>query len=258
MNTTDTWDPQYFSRSPVFKTLAPVIDAFKNFDDWPTIDDYQQAFQRNQLDIRPVPQSLSINSFEEQYEPRVYLKKELQTRTQNWHDFFNALVWLSFPETKQTLNALHYQQASQRPSGSNRSLLENRITQFDECGAIIISDRQDLLDLIAAHKWEELFIKNRTAFDKHIRCVVFGHAIYEKALAPYIGMTCHGILLNDKSLLEYSELPLDKIDKAVAQIWQNQLQFHPEKFSAYPLLGTPGFWPNQSIDFYKNTQYFRK
>lgn len=258
MKTQDTWDPEYSTRSPIFDTLAAVSRYFRDFQNWPEITDYQRVFSEQLAEIRPVEQAAVINSFEEQYEPRVYLKQELQTRTENWHDFFNALIWLSFPQTKKTLNALHFQQASQRSPGSNRSLLENRITQFDECGAIIISDQQYLLDLISGHRWEELFIDHADAFEQHIRCIVFGHAIYEKALAPYIGMTCHSLLINDKDLLDYSNISLDRIDQKLADIWQQKIQYQPEKFAAYPLLGTPGFWPNQTIDFYKNTKYFRK
>jgi len=46
--------------------------------------------------------------FEAQYEPRCYLKGEVPTRAHNWHDLFNALVWLTFPATKAVINARHY------------------------------------------------------------------------------------------------------------------------------------------------------
>jgi hypothetical protein len=31
------------------------------------------------------------------YEMRIWARGEVETRPANWHDFFNALVWLSFP-----------------------------------------------------------------------------------------------------------------------------------------------------------------
>lgn len=34
------------------------------------------------------------------YEERIVLRGEVVTRPHNWHDFFNALVWMRFPRTK--------------------------------------------------------------------------------------------------------------------------------------------------------------
>ena len=228
MNNKDIWDTSIFEKSPIINQLKPYLSLFEQYTSWPTIKDYENIFKKNQLKIKPVPQSLKISSFEEQYESRVYLKNELQTRTENWHDFFNAIIWLKFPITKKTLNDLHYQQAINRPKGSNRSLLENRITQFDECGAIIISNNQALLDLVKDHKWEELFIKNRHQFEKNFKCIVFGHAIFEKAFDPYIGMTCHCILIHE-----------------------------PKRLHSFPILGIPNYYINQSDSFYQNSTYFR-
>jgi hypothetical protein len=39
------------------------------------------------------------------YECRIWETGEVETRPDNWHDFFNALVWLSFPQTKIAVSA---------------------------------------------------------------------------------------------------------------------------------------------------------
>lgn len=258
MKSKEKWDTSFFNSSPLIKQLKPYTDLFKHFSTWPTIENYQTIFKQLDVNVLPVPQSLSVNSFEEQYEPRVFLKKELQTRTENWHDFFNALIWLKFPLTKIALNQLHFKSAKNRPKGSNRSTLENRITQFDECGAIIISNNKFLLDLIREHKWNELFIEQRKRFEADLYCVVFGHAILEKALTPYIGMTCHCILLEDPHLLEHAQSwDVKDLDKHISLLWLEQISQSPEKFAAFPVLGIPGLWPEQNADFYSNTKYFR-
>lgn len=257
MTDQDIWDKDFFNRSPIYWPLQPLVRHFEQHEQWPNINDYARLFKQKNMPVIPVPQAQQITRYEDQYEPRVYLKKELQTRTENWHDFFNALVWLSFPQTKSALNRLHYQQSQQRQPGSNRSLLENRITQFDECGALIISDKPELLQLIREHNWIELFIQQRELFKQHIRCIVFGHAIYEKALAPYIGMTCHGILVESKDLLANAN-NLELIDEYLSQHWVDVLQENPQKLQAFPILGIPGFWPIQDERFYKNEGYFRK
>lgn len=258
MNTKDQWDTSIFHNSPIIQQLQSLTSNFSQFKDWPTIIEYAELFKINNLDIEPVSQSTIINSFEDQYEPRVYLKKELQTRTYNWHDYFNALIWLKFPNTKKILNKLHYNQATQRPEGSNRSILENRITQFDECGAIVITNNSKMLDLIKNHQWQELFIDNHKEFENNLRCVIFGHAMFEKAINPYIGMTCHCILLEDQDLLnDINNDNYENIDAKLTNIWENQISSNPQKFNALPLLGIPGYWPVQNSAFYSNTDYFR-
>ncbi|RDH83908.1 MAG: hypothetical protein DIZ80_07160 [endosymbiont of Galathealinum brachiosum] len=258
MTIKDQWNTSIFHSSPIIRQLQSLTNNFGQFNDWPTINEYSELFNKKDVGIKPVPQSTSINSFEDQYEPRVYLKNELQTRTYNWHDFFNALIWLKFPKTKKTLNKIHYKQAIKRPVGSNRSTLENRITQFDECGAIIITNNRKMLDLIKNHQWHELFISNQNEFENNLRCVIFGHAMFEKAINPYIGMTCHCILLEDQLLLDdINNDNYKDLDEKLANIWENQISSNPQKFNALPLLGIPGYWPVQNEDFYTNTNYFR-
>lgn len=254
----DTWDTSVFHTIPILQQLSSLTRHFENYATWPTINEYEILFKQYDLQITPVAQSFNISSFDEQYEPRVYLKGELQTRTHNWHDFFNALIWLSFPETKKALNKLHYSQASIREKGSNRSLLENRITQFDECGAIIISKSQEMLEMVKEHRWKELFINNHDQFQDNFRCIVFGHAIFEKALFPYIGMTCHCLLLHEDELYrENGPGNENALDRQLAEIWTNKIAKDPVRFYAFPILGIPGYWHNQDTSFYQNDKYFR-
>lgn len=259
MKKDDQWSTGIFKSSPIINQLENTTRHFKSYKNWPTIDNYQKLFKDYSLDITPVPQALEINSFEELYEPRVFLKKELQTRTQNWHDFFNAMVWLNFPKTKKTLNNLHYAESTKRPKGSNRSTLENRITQFDECGAVIISNNAHLLELIKQHQWQTLFIEYRDQFKDNIHIVVFGHAIFEKAITPYIGMTCHCLLLENESLLKQTQTgDYTQLDEYLADQWNKEIAYNPVRFSAFPILGTPDYWQDQSDEFYRNKNYFRE
>ncbi len=254
----NTWSTSIFHTSPIIKQLKPTLDVFESFTRWPTIEDYSNIFIQLNSSITPVPQAELFLSYEDQYEPRVYLKNELQTRTNNWHDFFNATVWLKFPKTKKMLNQLHYNQSINRQAKTNRTLLENRLTQFDECGAIIISNDEKLLDLIRNHQWKELFIHHRQRFENDIRCVIFGHAIFEKALNPYIGLTCHCLLFNNTILLDEAKNNKNSLlDTTVASIWKDKIAFSTDKFQPFPLLGLPGYWLDQDNLFYSNKQYFR-
>jgi len=254
----DIWDPSHFINSKIIQQIQALTNIFKEFKCWPTIKDYEDIFKKFNMPIKPVAQTVDIISFEEQYEPRIYLKKELQTRTGNWHDFFNAIIWLKFTKTKTALNSLHYKHSITREYGSNRSLLENRITQFDECGAIIISDNEEMLELIRNHQWQKLFINHRDQFDQHLNCVIFGHAIFEKALNPYIGMTCHCILLHNNDILsEVKRGNFTQLDDYLSKLWFDVIATNPEKFHALPVLGIPGYWEQQDFEFYSNNKYFR-
>ena len=80
------------------------------------------------------------------YECRIWDSGEVETRPDNWHDFFNALVWLSFPQTKIAVSAAHMR-AMQTP-GEARGTTRDALTHFDECGIAVLSTRPELLDLL--------------------------------------------------------------------------------------------------------------
>ena len=78
--------------------------------------------------IRFVP---APNAPAAEYEQRVYISGEVSTRANNWHDFFNAMVWLHFPRLKRTFNALHHVQI-ERGFISRRGPLRDALTLIDE------------------------------------------------------------------------------------------------------------------------------
>jgi hypothetical protein len=66
------------------------------------------------------------------YEVHLYETGCVATRTENWHDLFNALVWLAYPRTKAVINALH---ARQIPlEGGRRGRLRDLLTIFEYPG----------------------------------------------------------------------------------------------------------------------------
>jgi hypothetical protein len=269
--TIDTWNPGFFEQSPIFDSIRDVSLSFSTFNEWPTLVQFSREFEKRNIQscgnepVRPVAQGTAPEKFEDHYEPRIYLKGELQTRLANWHDFFNAMCWLQFPKIKSVLNALHFQQSKTRTSGTNRSPLENAITLFDECGAVIVADDDRLLEEIRNHEWKTLFCKQAQVgdgelFGKHIQCYVFGHAMLEKALTPYLGMTTHSVLLTqDRNFFQktYSE-QLQAIDLIVSDLWSNRKIQTTKDLQPFPLLGVPGWWhEKQDAAFYANTAYFR-
>src|SRR5512139_1764336 len=66
------------------------------------------------------------------YEPRIHATGDVITRPDNWHDLFNALVWLRFPHAKAALNGLHVEELGEARRASGRGPLRDAATQFDE------------------------------------------------------------------------------------------------------------------------------
>ena len=269
----DLWDPQILNKHPLFWPLAQNASAFiESFSNWPSLEDYQNyldsaespIYLRSGNKLTVVPQATMPLTFEQGYEPRIYLKGELQTRKQSWHDFFQILVWKQFPLTKATLNELHYQAIRSRlenaPDSKQRSVLENTLTQYDECGAVIVSPDNNLLQLIRQFDWHTLFWEKRTLVRQNLKCIVFGHAVYEKGVNPYLGMTCHAVLLQVPQSIfnESSARLIEYLDPLVEKQFSSSQITTPQDLSPFPLLGMPGWHhSNDHETFYENHNYFR-
>jgi len=273
--TIDIWNPHFLEESPIFHSIREVSIPFVQFNQWPTLKQFSTEFikrniqSHNHIQIQAVEQGGTPETFDDHYEPRIYLKGELQTRLENWHDFFNAMCWLQFPKIKASLNALHFTSSKTRQAGTNRSPLENAITLFDECGAVIVADDESILELIRNHEWKDLFRNaalwdTKATFGNHVQCYVFGHAMHEKNLAPYLGMTAHAILCKQSSDFfqqDYAE-QLKEIDQVISNAWLGELPDtkieSPKDLQPFPLLGVPGWWSQkQDETFYSNDEYFR-
>ncbi len=152
---------------------------------------------RSGLPLRFVAQQSGKPPFEAQYEPRCYLSGEVQMRAQDWHDLFNALVWLTFPKTKAVLNARHYHALmEERASGNTgRGAVRDVNTLLDESGVIVAYADNELAGLLRNFEWKELFWQRREQVRTGMGFYLFGHGLYEKALQPYVGMTGQGLLL---------------------------------------------------------------
>jgi hypothetical protein len=133
------------------------------------------------------------------------------------------------------------------------------LTQFDECGAIVVSSRNDLLEMIREFRWKDLFWQHRSALANQLQCFVFGHAVYEKALKPYIGLTAHAILFEVESGFFVWPLlqQLSYLDNRAAQAFADDLYPSPKQFQPFPLLGMPMWDDNNKESYYDNRNYFR-
>lgn len=197
----------------------------------------------------------------ESYEAYISATGHVPTRD-NLHDFFNALVWLTFPRIKAQLNALQAQQIAHLGVGKSRGPSRDAATLFDENAAILaVTDTPEgrrIVDALRNHQWSQVFVQDRARFKHRADVFLFGHAIMEKLVRPYKAVTAHTLVcwVND----EFHALPLiEKVSLLDAQITLEleTRQLIPSVFSPLPILGVPDWWPNQDLPFYADTNVFR-
>jgi Protein of unknown function (DUF3025) len=263
------WDAAFLARSPMFEPLRPHAGAFGA--DWPRLADLQRLLDRRNpppcnaggMPVRVVQQGRRAVAFEDRYEPRLYLRGELQAKEGSWHDLFNVLVWLTFPLAKAALNQRHYEALREQLAAgrANRGPAQDALTLFDEGGVIVASSDDELLECLRDWRWKDLFWGNRARLSARMHFRLFGHAVYEKALRPFIGVTSRGILLKVEPDLLAAALPeqLAALDAKLARhLADERLVAATRELAVVPVLGVPGWHAGNGQEaFYDDTDYFR-
>lgn len=192
------------------------------------------------------------------YEERVWARGEVETRPDNWHDFFNALVWLAFPRSKAALNARH--RRASLAAGEGRGRERDAMTHFDECGVIVVSSDPELLGLVRDFRWKALFHENRSALGERLRCFIFGHATYEQLLSPFRGLTAKAVLYEvDETWLERPLAgQLSSLDGRLAEELAAGAHAEPRQLHPLPLMGWPGVTAESAEEsYFDDTWQFR-
>jgi hypothetical protein len=257
------WRDRFWQESPLFSPFTPWCERLPK-GRWPTQADWNALFaadhvrNRNGTPVTLVPQATRTANWQQGYEPRAYLRGEVQTRAENWHDLFNALAWLAFPRSKAAINALHFREFQARAEkGGPRSSAQDALTLLDESGVLVAHADPELARLLVEHRWHELFWQNRGQVEHAMDFVVIGHSLCEKALMPYIGLTGKGLLLEVER--DYFTLPQGERLRILDDLAAPRLEtLTSAQLRPLPLLGMPGWWPeNGNEAFYGNTRYFR-
>lgn len=263
------WDSQFATRSPMFEPLRAMGEIIQS-EAWPTSEALSAAAARR--DVRSgggqplqfaAPAAAGLPGAAD-YELSIHDEGSVPLRAANWHDLFNALAWLAFPQVKAALNRAHAAelragQGRQGERHNGRSAKRDALTLFDESGVLVLSSDRKVLDRIRAFEWKPLFCTERDTLVRTTHFLLFGHGLYEKALAPYVGMTGHALLLKTPAGLDVSN-PLALIAAAddLAAIALTQIIQRPRDLSPLPVLGVPGWFDaNCQVDFYDNSAYFR-
>ncbi len=264
-NIINQWDPEFLERSLIFTDLKILLRDVQ-LSDWPGCQGLLSLLtspvtlsSAKQLDMQPQDENLPFP--EMGYEERIFKTGIISTREQNWHDLFNAFIWLLFPQTKILLNALHMQELAKQ-TGKKRTPARDAITHLDESGIIIASSQPELLNALKSHQWQQLFVANRHLWWQKIGAFVFGHGMYEKAFNPFIGFTGKAYCITvpeDFFLADKSEQYIHLDQLLSSDIKNNNSLFNSRYLSPLPILGVPGWYQeNNSPEFYNNKDYFRE
>ena len=183
------------------------------------------------------------------YESFIFHHQQIPTRN-NAHDFFNGLCWLRFRLSKARLNLLQAQNIATEGVGARRGALRDALTLFDENAALLCAP--PLLWQALKHKqWRELFVTQRDGWQP-ARLVLFGHALLEKLLQPYKGITAHVLCL---------PMPCLSSDEEVDAWLCQQLTpafLDTKPFVPLPLAGVPGWWHGNEVPaFFEDKKVFR-
>ncbi|MDP5144196.1 DUF3025 domain-containing protein [Rheinheimera baltica] len=251
------WDATVLNSNSIFNDLCQCFNVCQ-LKHWPDLNWLNQCAQHTAVTFVDNDELSADGRYYEEY---IYATKRVPTRRQNWHDFFGALIWSLFPKTKSLLNKLHINEITEHGL-KQRSKLRNKLTLFDECGLVIClqPSTYEHANLLREHQWQHSFINKRHDWWQGIRPMIFGHALYEMATAPFIGLTAKALFVEVPS--GFCQWPLPQAyayvdEQLVRQITQDDL-LNTSQLTPLPLLGVPLWYAaNQQPQFYSNQDYFR-
>ena len=178
----------------------------------------------------------------------------------NLHDFFNALMWFSYPRTKAMLNARQSAAIDAQGVGPTRGGVRDALTLFDENAVLFACTDPFVAAALRGFDWQTLFVGRRGAWGTCCEVRPFGHALLEKLIAPYLACTAHAWIVEvPPEYFSWGPEARDAwLDRAVADALAAADGLTPRSFAPLPVLGIPGWWAgNESASFYGDTSVFR-
>jgi hypothetical protein len=242
------WDPAFARRSPWFWPLAAAAEHFTASPDWPSRADLDRMYAHRAgrvgeglLHFAPnvskqARRSAERVALDRLYDGSICVHAAVPTREQDWHDFFNALCFATFPRAKLALHRRQYLALCERIDPSVKRLPATRtseqdaLTLFDEGGAVIAAAPSFESRLLSADSEERPSILRYAVQAGAARVIPFGHALFEHWVE---GLRCPGgstriVALHDLHLSDAALL--DAVDSALAIVLADRSKFqHPRE-----------------------------
>lgn len=223
---------------------------------WPALDALNDRLgaplhERSGVPLRFVEQTPALLADGLHYEQRIHDEGRIATRPGNWHDLFNALMWMERRELKCAVNAAYVREAKLLHGGT-RTRSQCALTHFDEAGAVVILRDADLLAQWNAHDWHGLFWRERARWRAGAELVIFGHALLEHLLLPRAMTVAKCVVITG------DVAPAAARREVANGIANGELLRDPTELRPLPLAGIPGWYPdNVHEGFYREAPCFR-
>lgn len=198
--------------TPLGRTLSHVAEPFVECVEWPDVSTYMLPARTKEsrpcsgagVPLEFVPERLPSRKklgFERLYEPRIFVSGQVSTRPHHWHDFFNMLVWHSFPKTKAALNRRHFLAFDERAPFPWKTPVQARtpeqdaLTIFDEGGMIVLCSDLKLWKMVRDESFDVVFKKMQPSILASMRFFVFGHAVYEEMVKEHWNVVASALVV---------------------------------------------------------------
>ena len=241
---------------PVFLHLSNVHLQLCQTAQWPEVQGLNSLWPLPSNPFSTTYQFVTQETLNDalHYEQRIAELGAISTRSENWHDLFNAFIWLSFPAIKAALNARQCQDIAQ-VGVKQRTLSQCALTHFDEAGAVIRLSDSALLAHWDAHDWPAFFAAWQPAYEAGAAQLwLFGHSIFEHALNPDIALVAKALVFIHPETL--SDAAMDSY--LAERIKHQQCLIDPQELRPIPLSGIAHWHALYGqADFYQQVPCFR-
>ncbi len=202
----EPFDSQLSTRHPLMWPLVRAARPFVDAGEWPAVSAWNAVFAAGAappvefVSAKPRPRGGERRRRTQStiYDVSIIERGLVPSRERHWHDFFNALVWGTFPRAKV---ALHRRQAAmltaRLDAGAPRTLPPHRTREQDGLAMI---DEGGVLALTTPAPGQALHL-------------VFGHAVYEGFVLGVPAMTARTVRL---PVAEWAADPVAQADAALA------------------------------------------
>jgi Protein of unknown function (DUF3025) len=236
---------------PAFDFIRPLLDKIDANSRIASLN--ALAGERN-VDLTFVP-ALEQKLSAVEYELKIVSHRELIVND-NWHDIFNACIWLAFPQTKRAISELHV--AIGHGENNRRPRRRDVLTLFDESGVILLCKQSlcgEFETLNKTHQWKTMFVERRDEWLAHVKTILFGHGALEQLATQWH----RGLTVKAQWVPLSPDSSLNEIDTYLAsEIVANQMLYEDERRIPLPLFGVPGwFAENADTACYGDVSVFR-
>ncbi len=171
----EAWNGRFFESDPRFWPIAPAALRFAGHPDFPRPEELSTPQVRFVTATKPRRSRRGSPRPAEGYDASA-ARGAVPTRARSWHDFLNALVWATFPNSKRRLHGLQAA-AIARALASSQGGLPNARTReqdalalLDEGGVLVLADARESITLAFGHALYEGLVRGGPAATASCLC----------------------------------------------------------------------------------------